>query len=184
MLSKKVNAKLKRAYYYFGFEQIVPYDDVKEHMDILKAASENDEELSLKVDEYMAEIEEFVNTADYEDEAQEFAKDEPRKSWESYKSDFPEDVFENSDAIETGDIEPVEEDVEETSIEAAGEDVEEDVEETSIEPAEDEEGSLEPVEEDVEDIEETDIEPVEEIVEIEGPEEEIDDWDWDEFVDV
>ena len=183
MLSKKINAKLKRAFYYFGFEQVVTYDEVKPHMDILKVAAENDEQLSSKVDEYAAEIEEYFSVDENNtDEVQDFAKDEPRKSWESYTEDFPQDVFEESEVADDA-IEPVEEEIEEVAIESA-EDVSE--EETDIEPADDvseeevniepvEETDIEPVEEVIEDIEETDIEPVEEVVEIEVPEEVIDD---------
>ena len=183
MLSKKINAKLKRAFYYFGFEQVVTYDEVKPHMDILKVAAENDEQLSSKVDDYAAEIEEYFSVDENNtDEVQDFAKDEPRKSWESYTEDFPQDVFEESEVADDA-IEPVEEEIEEVAIESA-EDVSE--EETDIEPADDvseeevniepvEETDIEPVEEVIEDIEETDIEPVEEVVEIEVPEEVIDD---------
>ena len=183
MLSKKINAKLKRAFYYFGFEQVVAYDDVKLHMDILKVAAENDEQLSSKVDEYAAEIEEYFSVDENNtDEVHDFAKDEPRKSWESYTEDFPQDVFEESEVAD-GAIELIEEESEEVAIESA-EDVSEEetdiepIEESDIEPVEDvseEETSIEPVEEVIEDIEETDIEPVEEVVEIEDPEEEIDD---------
>ena len=183
MLSKKINAKLKRAFYYFGFEQVVAYDDVKLHMDILKVAAENDEQLSSKVDEYAAEIEEYFSVDENNtDEVQDFAKGEPRKSWESYTEDFPQDVFEESEAAD-GAIELIEEESEEVAIESAEEVSEEEtdiepIEEIDIEPVEDvseEETSIEPVEEVIEDIEETDIEPVEEVVEIEDPEEEIDD---------
>ena len=135
MLAKKINAKLKRAYYYFGFKEVVSYDEVKPHMELLKSLP-NDESLSVKINEYADEIEEFFNTdekkADTEFSA-EFAKDEPRKSWEHYTENFPEDIFE-------GDLEPVEEEIpEETAeIEPVEEDDLEDVGE--IEAVNDEDG--------------------------------------------
>ena len=60
MLAKKINAKLKRAYYYFGFEEVAAYEKVRKNIDILleKAA---DESVLNKVKEHESEIEEFFN---------------------------------------------------------------------------------------------------------------------------
>ena len=143
-MAKKINAKLKRAYYYFGFEEVVSHDEVRKNIEILK---ENADDNSVsKVEQYEAEIEEFFNTALSEkfEFPIEFAKDEPRQSWESYTEDFDEGIFAADDA---GDIEPVEEDAaEDDELEVADEgEIEPEVveEEGSIEP-EDDEGAIEP----------------------------------------
>ena len=148
MLAKKINAKLKRAYYYFGFEEVVCYDEVKPHMELLKGLP-NDESLSIKINEYADEIEEFFNTDEKKADSEftaEFAKDEPRKSWEHYTENFPEDIFE-------GGIEPVEEVPEENAeIEAVEEDDLEDVGELEAVEEDDvvDDGELEAVEDEVE----------------------------------
>ena len=148
MLAKKINAKLKRAYYYFGFEEVVCYDEVKPHMELLKGLP-NDESLSIKINEYADEIEEFFNTDEKKTDSEftaEFAKDEPRKSWEHYTENFPEDIFE-------GGIEPVEEVPEENAeIEAVEEDDLEDVGELEAVEEDDvvDDGELEAVEDEVE----------------------------------
>ena len=143
MLAKKINAKLKRAYYYFGFEKVVSYEEVRKNIDIL-LENAADESVSTKVKEHESEIEEFFNTSDKREDSdfsEEFAKEEPRKSWESYTKDFPEDIF-SGDVESSGDIEPVDEAVEdEGELEPEPEEVES---EGEIEPDEDE-GEVEPV---------------------------------------
>lgn len=153
-LAKKINAKLKRAYYYFGFEEIVSYNEVKENIEFLKGKTD-DEALLTKINEFADEIEEFFDTPEKREDDEfsaEFAKEEPRKSWEYYTEDFPEDVFES-------EAEPIEEAGE---IESA----EDDSEEVEIEPVEEspEEDEIKPVEDDLEDVPEDDgeIEIVEE----------------------
>ena len=155
MLAKNIKAKIKRAYYYFGFEEVVSYEKVRKNIDIL-LENADDESLSTKVKEYESEIEEFFNTSDKREDSDfsaEFAKDEPRKSWESYTEDFPEDIFSGDvesigdivpveDSEDDGEVEPVEEAVEdEGEIEPEPEEVESDGE---IEPDEDD-GEVEPV---------------------------------------
>jgi hypothetical protein len=118
MLAKNIRAKIKRAYYYFGFEEVVSYEKVRRNIDIL-LENADDESLSTKVKEYESEIEEFFNTSDKREDSdfsEEFAKDEPRKSWESYTEDFPEDIF-SGDVESSGDIEPAAEAVEDFSSE-------------------------------------------------------------------
>ncbi|WP_292600360.1 carboxypeptidase regulatory-like domain-containing protein, partial [Methanobrevibacter sp. UBA212] len=143
MLAKKINAKLKRAYYYFGFEKVVSYEEVRKNIDIL-LENAADESVSTKVKEHESEIEEFFNTSDKREDSdfsEEFAKEEPRKSWESYTNDFPEDIF-SGDVESSGDIEPAAEAVEdEGELEPEPEEVES---EGEIEPDEDE-GEVEPV---------------------------------------
>ena len=157
MLAKKINAKLKRAYYYFGFNEVVSYGEARKNMDVLLENAADESVLS-KVKEYEAEIEEFFNTSDKREDAdfsQEFAKDEPRKSWECYTDDFPEEILagdvESVDEIEPAD-EPVVDDVEDEGViepedaEGEGEIESVDVEDEGvIEPEDDDEGGVEPV---------------------------------------
>ena len=168
MLAKKINAKLKRAYYYFGFNEVVSYGEARKNMDVLLENAADESVLS-KVKEYEAEIEEFFNTSDKredDDFSQEFAKDEPRKSWECYTDDFPEEILagdvESVDEIEPAD-EPVVDDVEDEGeiesvdvedegviepedAEGEGEIESVDVEDEGvIEPEDDDEGGVEPV---------------------------------------
>ena len=128
--------------------EVCPYAEVKVNMDKLMSIADDDQ--ISKVNEYADTIENFFDTPERKEDAtilQEFAKEEPRKSWESYKDDFGEIDLENvEDAIE-----PVEEEVDD-AVEAVEE---EDVvsEDAEIEPVEEEvevvEDAIEPVDEDV-----------------------------------
>ena len=141
--------------------EVCPYAEVKVNMDKLMSIADDDQ--ISKVNEYADTIENFFDTPERKEDAtifQEFAKEEPRKSWESYKDDFGEIDLENvEDAIE-----PVEEEVDD-AVEAVEE---EDVvpEDAEIEPDEEEvevvEDTIEPVDEDV--VSEDAIEPVDEDV--------------------
>ena len=143
--------------------EVCPYAEVKVNMDKLMSIADDDQ--ISKVNEYADTIEKFFDTPERKEDAtifQEFAKEEPRKSWESYKDDFGEIDLENvEDAIE-----PVEEEVDD-AVEAVEE---EDVvsEDAEIEAVEEEvevvEDAIEPVDEDVVS-EDAEIEPVEEEVE-------------------
>ncbi|WP_405305434.1 DNA-directed RNA polymerase subunit B [Methanobrevibacter sp.] len=149
MLAKKINAKLKRAYYYFGFEEVVSYEQVRKNMDIL-LENAADESVLTKVKEYESEIEEFFNTSEKREDSDfsaEFAKDEPRQSWESYAADFPEGIFEGN--VESSEIEAADEPVVEDEGEIESVDVEDEPQEAEnegeIEPEDVDEGPIEPV---------------------------------------
>ena len=155
MLAKKINAKLKRAYYYFGFEEVAAYEKVRKNIDILleKAA---DESVLNKVKEQKSENERSLKNKKKREDfdcIEAFAKDEPRKSWDSYTDDFPEDIF--ADDVESDDaVEPVEDNGDEGEVEPVAEaaedegeiepETEEEESEGEIEPDEDE-GEVEPV---------------------------------------
>jgi len=102
-LAKKINARLKRSYHYFGIDEVVAYEYVKGRIEHLKGIPAV-ESVSIKVLEYADEIAEYfenekrVNETDF---PVAFSKDEPRRSWEHYTDDFPEDIFDDL-------IEPVE----------------------------------------------------------------------------
>jgi len=154
-LSKKINAALKRAYYYFDFKQVVPYNEVVETIQKFKGLENLDDELANKINQYAEEIEEYFDTPEKreDDTVTDFAKNEPRKSWEHYTDDFDFTIdelgSEQTEDAEDDEIEPVEDELVD-----------------SIEPVEDElVDSIEPVEEDEAD----EIEPVEETIEVVPP---------------
>ena len=136
MLSKKINAALKRAYYYFGFKKVVPYYEVNETILKFKGLPDLDEELANKINQYADEIEEYFDTPEKreDDTVTDFAKKEPRKSWEHYSDDFDFDINDLNEENLVESVEPVEE--EEVEIEPAGE--------SDIEPAGEEEAEIEP----------------------------------------
>ena len=154
-MSKKINAALKRAYYYFDFKQVVPYNEVVETIQKFKGLENLDDELANKINQYAEEIEEYFDTPEKreDDTVTDFAKNEPRKSWEHYTDDFDFTIdelgSEQTEDAEDDEIEPVEDELVD-----------------SIEPVEDElVDSIEPVEEDEAD----EIEPVEETIEVVPP---------------
>ena len=107
MLVEKVNANVKRAYYYFGANAVVPLNEIEGNITKLKEIAKNNEKLTIKINDYASEIEKFCASFDGEEDIySEFAKDEPRGSWEYYKSDFPNVTLDQ--LAETG-IESVEE---------------------------------------------------------------------------
>ena len=89
-MSKKINAALKRAYYYFDFKQVVPYNEVVETIQKFKGLENLDDELANKINQYAEEIEEYFDTPEKreDDTVTDFAKNEPRKSWEHYTDDY------------------------------------------------------------------------------------------------
>ena len=155
-MSKKVNAALKKAYYYFGFKKVVSYDEVEENINILKNNT-SDEAVLNKIEGHEAEIKEFCDSVKDDEKFEfpvKFAKGEPRKSWEAHTADFPRDIFKTgAKPVEevSEEIEPVDEEELVDSIEPVEE-----------EPVEEVSEEIEPVEE--ESVEETidEIEPVEE----------------------
>ena len=117
-MAKKIRAVLKRAYYYFGFMEVVPYREIRKRIDLLYAY-DNDEYLQNKIEGYEKDVEKFFNKPELKKDNEffhEFAKDEPRKSWEHFTDDgFPEDLFDDVEIEDMGEIEidePAEEEVE------------------------------------------------------------------------
>ena len=151
-MSKKINAALKRAYYYFGFKKLVSYDEVKEHIDILKNNAA-DESVLTKINEYESEIEEFFSTSLSENTEFpiEFAKDEPRKAWEPHTADFPKDIFESMD-VPDEDISDEEDETEQEELVNSIEPVVDEADEIEVADESDDEeelvDSIEPIVED------------------------------------
>ena len=117
-MAKKIRAVLKRAYYYFGFKEVVPYREIRKRIDLL-SAYDNDEYLQTKIDGYEKDVEKFFNKPELKQDNEffhEFAKDEPRKSWEHFTEDgFPKDLFDDVEIEDINEIEidePVEEEIE------------------------------------------------------------------------
>ena len=154
-MSKKINAALKRAYHYFGFEEVIPYEEAEDKIEHLKGIPA-DESVVAKVNKYADEIAEYFENEKRVAETEfpvEFAKGEPRKSWEHYTDDFPEDIFDTEiESIEIEDSQAEEEAV----IEDAGEieSVDDDIEDVDVEDIEDA-GEIESVDDDIEDDVET-----------------------------
>ena len=61
-MSKKIDAKLKRAYHYFNVDKVVPLSDVEANINILKGAAAGNEELTEKINNYEAEIVEYCDS--------------------------------------------------------------------------------------------------------------------------
>ena len=129
MLAKKIRAPLKRAFHYFGFDNVVSYPEVKKHMEHLIEQAQDNEEVMEKINEHKDNIEKFFNTLELKEDSSffaEFAKDEPRASWNHFTDDFHEIIFEKLLKAEEDEIEePVTEDVEEAEIEEPVEEVSE-----------------------------------------------------------
>ena len=145
MLAKKIRAPLKRAFHYFGFDNVVSYPEVKKHMEHLIEQAQDNEEVMEKINEHKDNIEKFFNTLELKEDSSffaEFAKDEPRASWNHFTEDFHENIFEDILKPEEEEMEPAAEEVEETEIE---EPVTEDVEEAEIEEPVDEVSEIETV---------------------------------------
>ena len=119
-MSKKINAALKRAYHYFGFEEIIPYEEAEGKIEHLKGIPA-EEAVVVKVNQYADEIAEYFENEKRVASTEfpvAFAKGEPRKSWEHYTDDFPEDIFDSEiESIEIEDSQAEEEEI----IEDAGE---------------------------------------------------------------
>ena len=155
---KRPTTEERKAFHYFGFDAIVPYKDIIVRIDELKAASENDDKLSQRVNEHAGYIEGYFDDEIKNDESiyEEFNKDKRRQKWQSYKKDFKgvEFSFENT-SDEKSAIEAVSEVAEEEVVDAIEPVVEQEVaaDDTAVEPVDDVDGEVEP------DEEETRIEP-------------------------
>ena len=143
-MSKKINAALKRAYHYFGFEEIIHYEEAEGKIEHLKGIPA-EEAVVVKVNQYADEIAEYFENEKRVASTEfpvAFAKGEPRKSWEHYTDDFPEDIFDSEiESIEIEDSQAEEEEI----IEDAGE--MESVDDDDIEDV----GEIESADEDIDD---------------------------------
>ena len=151
-MSNKVNAALKKAYYYFGFKKVVSYDEVKGNIEILKNNA-SDEAVLNKIEGHEAEIKEFCEFVEDNENFEfpvKFAKGEPRKSWEAHTVDFPKDIFASDVKL---DEEPVEDELVDSvePVDGSGDEIEpvdEDELVDSVEPVDGSGDEIEPVDED------------------------------------
>ena len=117
---KKPVLNEKKAFYYFGFKTVVPFSEVEKAIKALKTVATG--ELEEIVNNHVANIESYFDNDDLKNDetlSVKFNSGEPRKSWESYKKDFPGikladliEKVESEDATEVVEeevIEPVEE---------------------------------------------------------------------------
>ena len=126
---KKPVLNEKKAFYYFGFKTVVPFSEVEKAIKALKNVASD--ELAKTVNDHAENIESYFDNDDLKNDetlSVKFNRGEPRKSWASYKDDFPEinlaELIENEesedaievvekeaadeiDVIEEADIEPV-----------------------------------------------------------------------------
>ena len=150
MLAKKLNidTEVRKAYYYFGFEGIVPFKDIIVRINELKEYAGEDHKFSQRVNEHAEAIESFFDSDEMREDdsiSQPFNKDKRRKKWQLYSKDFSDFEFSSAEAPQDGEIEVDEEElvdavepVVEEELVGAVEPVAEDVQEDEIEVAEEE----------------------------------------------
>ena len=165
MLAKKIKkptTEERKAFHYFGFDGVVPFNHVISRINELKEEFSEDE-LIQRVHEHAEQIESYFDSEELRNDdsiSQKFNKDKRRQKWQSYKKDFKDFEFTVAKIIEEAALEPVD-DVDEESIEPVDEEVAvesvDEVDEESIEPV-DEEVAVEPAD----DVDEESIEPVDE----------------------
>ena len=150
MLAKKLNidTEVRKAYYYFGFEGIVPFKDIIVRINELKEYAGEDHKFSQRVNEHAEAIESFFDSDEMREDdsiSQPFNKDKRRKKWQLYSKDFSDFEFSSAEAPQDDEIEVAEEEpvvdavepVEEELVDAV-EPVAEDIQEDEIEVAEEE----------------------------------------------
>ncbi len=176
---KKPNTDEKKAFYYFGFERLAPYKDVKEIIEEAKTVA--DEKTLEKIEEHVEHIKTYFDDDELiEDDGLHvpFKRDKRRAKWKSLKKDLPElkefieektslkiDELEaetEEETVSDGEIEPLEEETigsfdEELATDGEIE-PEAEVEEVAIEPVDDVvDGEIEPEVEIAEEIQQTKI---------------------------
>ncbi len=161
---KKPTTDEKKAFYYFGFERLAPFKDVKEIID--QARESADEKTLEKIDEHVEHIKTYFDDPELREQDDlhvPFKKDKRRAKWKALKKDLPElkTFIEDKVSQKIDEIEmEIEEAMAEDAVEpAAEEEIEEPADDDAIEPVVDEEAIEPVVEEELAD-EETEIEPV------------------------
>ena len=137
---KKPVLNEKKAFYYFGFKTVVPFSEVEKAINALKSVA--DGELEETVNNHAENIESYFDNDDLKSDetlSVKFNSGEPRKSWASYKDDFPE--INLAELIENEESEDAIEAVEDEIVEEAADEIEP-VEEADIEPVVEEEPKI------------------------------------------
>ena len=167
---KKPSTEERKAFYYFGFEAIVPYNDIIVRINELKEFSQDDEKKLERVNQHAEFIESYFDSEDMKNDDsiyEAFNKDKRRQKWQSYKKDFKD--FEFSSESGVAPVEEIDGESEDELVDAIAPVEEEPVEEVVDEIAPVEE---EPVEDVVDEIAPVEEEPVEEVVDEIAPVEE------------
>ena len=113
MLAKKLkrpNTDERKAFHYFGFDGIVPFDHVISRINELKEEFADDE-LIERVHEHAEQIESYFDSEELRNDdtiSQKFNKDKRRQKWQSYKKDFKDFEFKVAQIIEDAAAEAAE----------------------------------------------------------------------------
>ena len=138
---KKPSTEERKAFYYFGFEAIVPYNDIIVRINELKEFSQDDEKKLERVNQHAEFIESYFDSEDMKNDDsiyEAFNKDKRRQKWQSYKKDFKD--FEFSSESGVAPVEEIDGESEDELVDAIAPVEDEPVEEVvdEIAPVEDE----------------------------------------------
>ena len=108
---KKPELNQKKAFFYFGFRKVVPFNEVQKAITELSNLQDIDDEIKAKINSFADEIDAYFDSEELKTDDElsvKFNKGEPRKSWESYKKDLPDvnlkELIENEDSPKSMDI--------------------------------------------------------------------------------
>ena len=112
---KKPTTDERKAFYYFGFDAIVSYNEIIGRIEELKEVAASNDKFVERVNEHAENIELYFDSDEMKNDDsifEQFNKDKRRQKWQSYKKDFKGFEF-SADEIssESTDIKPVEEEL-------------------------------------------------------------------------
>lgn len=116
---KKPTTDERKAFYYFGFDAIVSYNEIIGRIEELKEVAASNDKFVERVNEHAENIELYFDSNEMKNDDsifEQFNKDKRRQKWQSYKKDFKGFEF-SADEIssESTDIKPVEEELTNTT---------------------------------------------------------------------
>ena len=108
---KKPELNQKKAFFYFGFRKVVPFNEVQKAIAVLSNLQDIDDEIKAKINSFADEIDAYFDSEELKTDDElsvKFNKGEPRKSWESYKKDLPDvnlkELIEDADSPKSKNI--------------------------------------------------------------------------------
>ena len=108
---KKPELNQKKAFFYFGFRKVVPFNEVQKAITALSNLQDIDDEIKAKINSFADEIDAYFDSEELKTDDElsvKFNKGEPRKSWESYKKDLPDvnlkELIEDADSPKSMNI--------------------------------------------------------------------------------
>jgi len=108
---KKPELNQKKAFFYFGFRKVVPFNEVQKAITALSNLQDIDDEIKAKINSFADEIDAYFDSEELKTDDElsvKFNKGEPRKSWESYKKDLPDvnlkELIEDADSPKSKNI--------------------------------------------------------------------------------